>query len=161
MEGARHLQRHHLLRAEFLGHCAGGGHALGRPGDDHLPGGVEVGHPHIAVGAAACHLDLVVVETEHRGHRAGVLAAGVVHGLGAFAHQPHTLVESQHSGGGEGGVFTQAVTGAEARLDAQTFDRVEHHQARHERGELGVAGVAQFVGIGVEQQIGDVALGDL
>ena len=63
------------------------------------------------------------------------------------------------AGGGERGVLAEAVAGAEARLDAETLDRVEHHQARHERGELGVAGVAEFLRIGVAQQLGDVASG--
>jgi hypothetical protein len=38
---------------------------------------------------------------------------------------------------------------------------VEHHQARHERGQLSVASVFQLIGVGVEQQLADVAPGDL
>ena len=93
VERARHLQRHDLLGAELLGHDAGGGDALRRTGDHDLAGCVEVGDPHVAVGAAAGDLDLVVVEAEHRGHRAGVLDAGLVHRIGALAHQAHALVE--------------------------------------------------------------------
>ena len=59
----------------------------------------------------------------------------------------------------ERGVLAEAVAGAEARLDAEALDRVEHHQAGDERAELGVAGVLQLVGVGVEQQAGDVAVG--
>ena len=61
----------------------------------------------------------------------------------------------------ERGVLAEAVAGAEARLDAEPLDGVEDHQARDERGELGVAGVLQLVGVGVEQQAGDVALGEV
>ena len=46
-------------------------------------------------------------------------------------------------------------------LDAEALDRVEDHQAGHERGELGVARVLELVGVGVEQQPGDVAPVDL
>ena len=58
-------------------------------------------------------------------------------------------------------VLAEAVAGAEAGVDADALDGVEHHQARHERGQLGVAGVLQFVGVGVEQQLADVSSGDL
>ena len=61
----------------------------------------------------------------------------------------------------ERGVLAEAVAGAEARLDAEALDGVEHHQAGDERRQLGVAGVAQLVGVGVEEQRGDVAVGDL
>ena len=61
----------------------------------------------------------------------------------------------------ERGVLPEAVPGAVARLDAKAFGGVEDHQAGDERGQLGVAGVAQLVGVGVEQQLADVAIGDL
>ncbi len=69
------------------------GDPFGRAGDHDLAGSVEVGDPHVAVGAAAGDLDLVVVEPEHGGHRAGLVGAGVVHRLGALDDQPHALVE--------------------------------------------------------------------
>ena len=141
--------------------AAGRGDALGRAGDDDLAGGVVVGDPHVVVGAAAGDLDLVVVEAEHGGHRARAGQAGVVHRLGPLDDEAHAVVEAERAGGGERGVLAEAVAGAEARLDAEALDGVEHHQAGDERGELGVAGVPQLVGVGVEQQRGDVALGDL
>ena len=67
----------------------------------------------------------------------------------------------ERAGGGQRGVLAEAVAGAEARFEAEPLDGVEHHQARHERGELRVAGVLQLLGVGVEQQPADVALGDL
>ena len=153
-------QRHDLLGAEFLGVHAGGGDAFGRAGDHDLAGSVEVGDPDVAVGPAAGDLDLVVVEAEHRGHGARVVVAGVVHRVGALADEAHAVVEAERAGGGECGVLAEAVAGAEARLDAEALDGVEHDQARHEGGELGVAGVLQLVGVGVEEQAGDIAVGD-
>ena len=47
------------------------------------------------------------------------------------------------------------------RFDAEPLDGVEHHQAGHERGELGVAGVLQLVGVGVAEQRVEIALGVL
>lgn len=161
MWNARHLQRHDLLGAHLLGDRRSSGHPFRGTGDDHLARSVEVGDPDVAVGSAAGHFDLVVVEPEHRCHGADVVVAGVEHGIGSLAHQPHAFVEPERTGGGERGVLAEAVTGAAAGLDAQPLDGVEHHQAGDEGGELSVAGVAQLVGVGVEQQPGDIALGHL
>ena len=75
----RHRQRHDLLGAELLGVLAGGLDAVVRAGDHDLAGCVEVRDPHLGVGAIAGDLDLVVVEAEHRRHRARLGHAGVVH----------------------------------------------------------------------------------
>ena len=131
----------------------------GGPGDDDLPGCVEVGHPDVAVGPSAGDLDQVVVEAQHRGHRARVVEAGLVHRVGTLAHQPHSVFEAECAGGRERRVLAEAVSGAVARLDAEPLDRVEHHQARHERRQLSVAGVAELLRVGVQQQAGDIALG--
>ncbi len=122
---------------------------------------VEVGDPHIAVGSAARNLDLVVVEAEHRCHRAGVLDPRLMHGVGAFDDQAHAFVEAECARCGQRGVFTEAVARTETRLETESFGRVEDHQARHERGELRVASVAQFLCIGVEEQVADIAFGDV
>ena len=53
--------------------------AVGGAGDHDLSGSVEVRDPDVGVGEVAGDLDLVVVETEHGGHRAGLRVAGVVH----------------------------------------------------------------------------------
>ena len=84
-----------FLAPSSLATALGRGDALGRAGDDDLAGGVEVGDPHVGVGAAAGDLDEVVVEAEHRGHRAGVVVAGVVHRLGALADEAHAVVEGR------------------------------------------------------------------
>ena len=125
------------------------------------PGALKLATHTSLLGPAAGDLDQVVVEAEHRGHRARVVVAGLVHRVGALADQAHAVVERQRAGGGERGVLAEAVAGAEARLDAQALDGVEHHQAGDERRQLRVAGVLQLVGVGVEQQARDVALGDL
>ena len=80
VERARHRQRHHPLGAELLGVQADAASTpIARPGDHDLSGRVEVGDPDLLVGAPARDLDLIVVEAEHRGHRAGMLEAGFVH----------------------------------------------------------------------------------
>ena len=136
-------------------------HTLRRAGDDDLARRIEVGDPHIAVGAPAGNLDLVVVEPEHRCHGAGVLDSGLMHGVCAFDDQTHTLVEAQCARCRQRGVLAEAVARAEARLETETFCRVEHHQARHERRQLRVAGVAQLVGVGIEQEVADIAFGNV
>ncbi len=79
----------------------------------------------------------------------------------ARRHEADTVVEAERAGRRERGVLAEAVAGAEARVDADPADRVEHHQARHEGGQLGVAGVLQLVGVGVAEQRRDVAAGDV
>ncbi len=49
----------------------------------------------------------------------------------------------------------------ERRCHPEALDRVEGDEAGHERGELGVAGVLELVGAGVEQEVGDVSSGHL
>ena len=133
----------------------------GRAGDHDLAGSVVVGHPDVVVGTPAGHVDLIVVEAEHGGHRAGLREAGVVHRRAALAHEPDSVIEAEGAGGRERGVLAEAVAGAVAGLDAETLDRVEHHQARHERRQLSVACVPEFVGVGIAEQGADVAAGDV
>ena len=87
--------------------------------------------------------------------------AGVVHRRRPLDDEPDALLEVERPGGRQRRVLAEAVPGAVAGVDADALDGVEHHQARHERGQLGVAGVLQLVGVGVEQQLADVASGDL
>ena len=140
---------------------AGRGHAVGGAGDDDLPGGVEVGDPDLVVGEVAGHLDLVVVEPEDGGHGARSFETGVVHGVGAGADEGDALREAEGAGGGEGGVLAEGVPRVDVGVDPEPFDGVEDHQARDEGGELGVPGVAEFVGVGVEEESADVPAGDL
>jgi hypothetical protein len=159
VEGTRDGERHHLLGTELLGHRAGSVHALDGPGDHHLAGCVEVGHPHVVVRSTAGDLDVVVVQAEHRGHGAGVVDAGVVHRVGPLAHEAHAVVEGERPARRQRGVLAEAVAGAEAGFETHPFDGVQHHQTGDERAQLGVARVLELLGVGVEQQAGDVAVG--
>ena len=69
--------------------------------------------------------------------------------------------EREGPGGHQGGVLTQAVAGAGARGESQALHGVEHDQARHEGGELGVGREGELLHGGVEEQGGQVASGDL
>ena len=133
--------------------------AVGRAGDHDLTRCVEVGDPDLGIGEVAGHLDLVVVEAEHRGHRARAFAAEPASCIAAARSETRfdALLEAQGSRGGQCGVLAERVTGAEARVDAESFDGVEHHEARDEGGQLRIAGVAELIGVGVEQQRSDVA----
>ena len=84
-----------------------------------------------------------------------------MHGGGSLGDERDALLESERPGRRQRGVLAEAVAGAEVGVDAESLDGVEHHQAGDERGELGVAGVSEFVGVGVEQQGADIASGDL
>ena len=81
----------------------------------------------------------------------------MVHCVGSFAYQAHAVFEAERAACGERCVFAEAVPCAEAGFDTETLDRIEHHQAGDKRGELRVACVAQFFGIGIEQQTGYIA----
>ena len=118
---------------------AGRGHRLGGAGHHHLARGVVVGHPDVALGPLAGGLGVVVGDPEQGGHRAGGVLAGPGHGLAPGHHQADPVLEGQGAAGHQGGVLAQAVAGAGRRGQAQPLDGVEHHQAEHEGGQLGVA----------------------
>ena len=139
----------------------GCGDAFGRTGDDDLARGVVVGDPHVGVGPPAGDIDLLVVEAEYRGHRARVLEPSIMHRIGAGDDEANAVVEAERPSGGQGGVLAKAVPCAVARFDAEPFGGIEDHQARHEGRQLSVAGIAQLVGVGVEEQFADVTLSDL
>ena len=120
------------------------------------PGGVVVGHPHLALGALAGGVDGVVVGAHHRRHRPGVFLGGVVHGLAPLDHEPHALLEAEGAAGGQGGVLAQAVARAQPGLDADPLDGVEDDEAQDEGGELGVGAEGELVLVDVEEQAGDV-----
>ena len=162
VERARHREAHDPLRSEFLRLRRRLVDAVGGSGDDDLAGRVVVRDPDVGVGEVAGHDDLVVVEAEHGGHRARLVRGRRrASQLSASRHEADAFVETECAGRGERRVLAEAVAGAEARVDTDALHRVEHHQARHERRQLRVAGVFQFVGVGVAQQRRDVAAGDL
>ena len=106
------------------------GFDAGRRASDHdLAGGVVVGDPHVGVGAAACDVNVLVVEAEDRGHRAGPFEPGVVHCGCASGHQADAVVETKRAGGSQCGVFAERMAGTKAGLDPESFGSVEHHEA--------------------------------
>ena len=87
VEGAADLERQDPAGAQLLGVLAGGLDGLGGAGDDHLAGGVVVGHPDVTVGPGAGDGDVVVVEGDDRGHGPGPLGGGDLHGLAPLGDQ--------------------------------------------------------------------------
>ena len=70
---------------------------VGVAGDHDLAGRVEVGDPHVAAGAAAGDLDVVVVEAEDGGHRAGAVLGGGLHGLAPLGDEADAVVEVERA----------------------------------------------------------------
>ena len=114
------------------------------------PGALKFATHTSASAAPARHFDLIVVEAENRGHRAGILDARLMHRVGALAHETDPVGVAQRTRRDERGVLAEAVPRAVPRAEAETFDRVEHDERKNERGELGVAGVLEFLGVGIE-----------
>ena len=125
------------------------------------PGALKLATQTSSSARSAGDLDLIVVEPEHGGHRARLGEAGFVHRRRPLDDEPDAVLEAERAGRRQRRVLAEAVAGAEAGVDAEPLDGVEHHQARHERRQLRVAGVLQLVGVGVEQQLADIAPGDL
>ena len=137
-------------------------HAGHGAGDDDLAGGVVVGDPDVLVGAAAGDLDLLVVEAEHGGHGARLGQAGVVHRLGPFGHEAHAVVEAEGARWRSGRCTPRGC----GRRRSWARCRGAPRRRGPSRLETNVVSWAlrvslQLVGVGVEQQLGDVPLGDL
>ncbi len=137
------------------------GDPFGSAADDHLARGVVVGHPDLVLGPLAGGLGIVVTDAEEGRHRARALVGGRLHGLAPFDHQTGPIAEGDGPRGDEGGVLAQAVAGAGGGNEAEAFDGVEDHQTHHQGGQLGVARGRQLLHVGVEEQGGEVAIGDL
>ena len=109
VEGAGDLDRHDPLGTQALGQLAGQGDRVGRPGDHDLSRRVVVGHPHVALGAHAGRLGVVVRDAEERGHGPRRLLPGARHGLAAGDHQLDPVLEAEGAAGDQRGVLAQAV----------------------------------------------------
>ena len=136
---------------------AGLGDGVGVAGDHDLPGAVEVGHPHVAVARAQAS-----ATTSSSTPRTAAMVPGRASAAACMA-APRSVTRrtpsssAQGAGGGQGGVLAEAVAGGDGAAHAEGADRVEHDEAQDEGGQLGVLGAAQLVGVGVEEQRGDVA----
>ncbi len=106
-------------------------------------------------------VDLLVVEAEHGGHGAFAFVGGGLHGIAPLTDEADPVGEIERTGGGQRRVLAKGVTGVTGRRDAEPFDGVQHDQAEHERRHLGVAGLAEFLGFGMQEQCGDIPLGGL
>ena len=121
-------------------------------GDDHLSGGVVVGHPDLVLGPLAGGLGVVVGDPDERGHGAGALVRRHLHGVAPFDDQPGPVGEREGPRGHQSGVLAEAVAGARPRGQPEALDGVEDHQAHHEGGQLGVGRPGQLLHRCIEQQ---------
>ena len=64
------------------------------------------------------------------------------------------VLEAEGAAGDERGVLAEAVAGAGGRREADPLDGVEHDQAEHGRGELGVLGLRELLDRRVEERGG-------
>ncbi|MCY1529990.1 hypothetical protein D9M68_651630 [compost metagenome] len=155
MERRGYRQQQRALGARRFGLFAG---ALDRglvAGDHDLGGRVEVhGLDDLALGgggAGGAHG--VIVQAQDGGHSAGADRHGGLHGVGAHAHQAHSVFERERTGGRQRGVFTEAVPGHDIRLAAArgTPGGVHRNAGRQHRG-LGVGGQVELLGRALRDQ---------
>ncbi len=161
MERARHRQRHHSFRAEFLGDDTGLVDRFGRTRDHDLSGAVVVGDPDIVGDAATRDLDVVIVEAEDRGHRSFAFFGRNLHGLAAFGDESHGVGKVDGARCGERGVLAQTVPRVAGGLDTDAGHGVENDHRQHKCGELRVARLFEVLGIGPQQQVLDIATSGL
>jgi hypothetical protein len=76
--------------------------------------------------------------------------------IAPFDNDLHGVAEVESAGRGEGAVLPEAVAGVPSGVDAESGDGIEDHHAGDKGGQLGVAGFAQFLSIGIEQEVGHV-----
>ena len=133
--------------------------ASGDPAMTTWPGALKFATHTSPPARRARRLDVVVVEAEDRGHRAGASSAATC------IASPRSATIRTPSSNDSAPVAASAVYSPRlwparpAGLDPEALDRVEHDEAEHERGELRVAGLLELVGVGVEQEVLDVAPG--
>ena len=153
--------REHSLGAQLLRNRAELGQRLGSSRDDHLARSIEIRYPRVAVDAPACHLDGFVVETEDRDHRPRRELRSLLHRGAALLDQAQPVLEIERTCSNEGCVLAKTVTGRSRRLDTYPLGCVEHDEALHERGDLGVVGTGQSFLVGFEEEMGQIPPCDL
>ena len=152
MKGRRHRQRQRTLGTVGLedftglldGRLGAGDHGLGRivevHGFDHFVRIRTEGLHHL--GAACDHLGRL--HPEDGGHGTGAHRHGLLHGLGAKAHQWHSLRQRQHTGGHHGRILAQGMASHSGRRNAGLAhpDTVGSN-AGHQHHGLGIGGERQ------------------
>src|SRR5205814_4407736 len=116
-----------------------------------LPGAVVVRRPH-AEDPAAQSLDHLVVETEDRRHRAGMLPRRLGHREPALADEPDRLVVLQRARRRDRRELAHRMADHEVRLDSAGADGRQHREARRDEGRLLHRGVVQLLGLRLEAQ---------
>ena len=132
VEGAADRERQHALCTALLGELGGAFDRLALAGDDDLSRRVVVRHPDLAFGECADRFGIVVVEAEDGDHRSRVVLGGVRHRRAALGDEITTIFVRERTGRDERGVLTEAVAGAECRLESESLGGVEDDAARDE-----------------------------
>ena len=139
-------QRHGAFGAGFLTGGDGTLHRGGGTGNDYLAWGIEVHRfNHIAIGGLLTgRADLIIIQTQHGCHLALTGGHGLLHQLSTGTHQTHRIAQGDHTGTGQGGVFTQAVASQQigARTTALLPQPPQGNTCRQQQG-LGIFSLVQ------------------
>ncbi len=152
VERAAHGQTQRTFGSGLLGLDAGGLHGLHGARNHELPRAVVVGGYDRAFGLVADPLHDGIFQSEHCGHRSGLLLAGGLHGQCALRHQAQTVLEGEGARNDESREFAQRVSGHGVGFHAQGLgqdDRVE------EDGGLGDLRLFEFFVRTREHDVGD------
>ena len=153
VESAADMQRHRTLGTSRFGGFAGRCYSLGRACYDYLAHRVVVGHPHIAFGLFAGCIYFFVGQTEHCGHGAFLFFRGCLHRFAPLGHQRGGVGEAERAGSGQGRIFPEAVACVRAGRDAHESQSVQGDEGGEECGKLGIARLAENIGIGAHEQV--------
>jgi len=111
--GAGHLERHHHAElAARLGRLDRAGHLIRIPGNDNLPGAVQIRHVHVVLGAKRLHRRSLAAD--HRGHRPVRRVACFLHQPPALRHDPQAVGERKGARRRERGELAEAQSGRQS-----------------------------------------------
>src|SRR5690606_4972216 len=136
------------------------GELLERAGGDDLAASVDVG------GGESVGLDrrghLVRVAADDGAHPGGSDGGGLGHGPAPDADERHGVARRQGPGDGGGGELADGVAGGDAdRGGVLTEERLQGEQGGRDDERLGVAGVADLLGVGLGAEAAQVEPGRL
>jgi len=146
VEGAADVEGEGAFGAGGDGGFSGLGDGFDFAADDELTGAIVIGDDDDARRGFADFLKGVSVEAQDGGHGSGVLLSGLCHDLASGLDEARAFFDAEDSGGGEGGVFADAVTG----------DAIDSDFALQVGGEAGPGGDAA----GVERELGVLRLAE-